>query len=968
MIVIRILRSGRAFLCLTASLLYAIPAVARILPETLFYAQYEFYPIREQPRGYLGRFVDMPLEVKPELPQDPNRKGISDHPYWGCFHSQADFEEAQRLGKSYGLDGFTYFPSTTNGERLRYWTCGELSSVEGFQHVPLLCLWSGRWGDDAEMFREALRHERIPEVNGKKIILSYWSEKFNPKPEKLGEKLARVRENVGDRFLYVVDISSVSGEGGAFRKRGAHPPHYVAQEKDLLRRYLRVCDGIGVGDSFAFFKMEKNGRIFNKAQYAAALKMMKEVVDEPEFAGKKLLVTSAMICHDNATRQHYTPSQDGTRTLRDSLEVALSVDPDVVVFPEWDEYNENTCLAPTFFNGYTSRRICRHLIAKAKGRPLPPLEDEDASVPNLIVSWRKEVSPGEKFFVEVLNVPDGSSSEPIVCRVSLTDAEGGLLKRFPAFSLASDKLEDRHLFAASDELASSARAFRVCVDWVRGDRRGTVCDGLAPVEIVPGASWDTKDVKQAFRDLAPVTKADISCRDGKVSVDLGCDVPLRHVFVTVNGLVQYVHGAAGDERLFREDGEWAAFEVSPWKHQATSRTPKPSYFMTVEGAPSASWFDWKGMSTNLTQASNMLSFMGESSFLRIRKSELATACLAADFGLYLKGSVPLSAAYEKGGYVLTGQGGAQLAVSRLQRQSRIPLPLGETRCAFTAVLRPDRPSSVCCVHVVTMGGKTWRSRPFVLEASDGGMVPTVVRSAESGELRQVDLPRSRVPQLAYDFSPSGGDFLPTRDGWRHFGAVGGGFSTAVVGYNRNSGTTGTEPVFPKDVLLAPAPRHILEPNGEWSLHFDGIDDFLCFPAETIPQHSGWRLAFDLFPERDDVGETLFAARQLLCLTLEKGELVCRYSSMDELDGDFAGSPGRTGLHLAPGRWHHVEIVHCGSAIGVSVDGKSAPPIACRLPSMFISFLGFGHPWYFTGANGYFRGRLKNLVIDHSVTP
>ena len=42
-------------------------APKRVLPRTLVISQCQFYPLREQERGYLGRYVDQPLFIGDRL-------------------------------------------------------------------------------------------------------------------------------------------------------------------------------------------------------------------------------------------------------------------------------------------------------------------------------------------------------------------------------------------------------------------------------------------------------------------------------------------------------------------------------------------------------------------------------------------------------------------------------------------------------------------------------------------------------------------------------------------------------------------------------------------------------------------------------------------------------------------------------------------------------------------------------------
>ena len=54
-----------------------IPLIfAATLSNPVVVSQWVFYPVREQARGYLGRYPDQPLLVDVDLPEDANRNGL----------------------------------------------------------------------------------------------------------------------------------------------------------------------------------------------------------------------------------------------------------------------------------------------------------------------------------------------------------------------------------------------------------------------------------------------------------------------------------------------------------------------------------------------------------------------------------------------------------------------------------------------------------------------------------------------------------------------------------------------------------------------------------------------------------------------------------------------------------------------------------------------------------------------------
>ena len=147
----------------------AVAVEARILPETLVVCQCQFYPLREQQRGYLGRYVDQPLFLDPDLPLDG---AIADKSYlktWNSFYGMADLETAQRLAKDYGLDGFSFFCLNW---RDYMWTAIERSTVGDFLMIPNIQL--NHTPIDAyslTSFEKTLKSTRGYSFGGKKLIV-----------------------------------------------------------------------------------------------------------------------------------------------------------------------------------------------------------------------------------------------------------------------------------------------------------------------------------------------------------------------------------------------------------------------------------------------------------------------------------------------------------------------------------------------------------------------------------------------------------------------------------------------------------------------------------------------------------------------------------------------------------------------------------------------------------------------------
>ena len=935
-----------------AAVVAALCVEARVLPETLILPQCEFYPLREQDRGYLHRYTDQPLLIDPGLPEDPPHPKFETrrHRFWGEWFSQADWNRAQELAKDSGFDGFGFFPRP---HRVRYWDAMEVSPVGDFLSVPIAHNYSNDGSDLSKWFGHAVKSTKGYRIGGKALILSYRFANSNP-PERLKMKMERMRREFGDTFMFVCDISKILNPDEALEK-GRLSDATVEKYKELVRSYLRVCDGVIVGDGFSVMKFDRDERVFFSSHYRQIAGLLKETVNESEFKGRKLLGLSAIITHQNPTIEFWTANEDGLMTLTESLEIACEAQPDVILMPEWDEFNENTCVGPTLANGFSVKRVLKYFRYRLGKEELSPCKGDDTSLPNLIVSYRRNVSPGERLIVDVLNVPDGVRKGALEVKVEILDPEGNVL--FASAAQHADESELRHLRVPVDSAALSekTRSARVRVKWSKDGVSKVLDEGLHPISLQPANGWCKKEIHQPLRDLAGVCPtSEISCSGGRLTATLKCDVPIRYAFVCANGQIQHVAGDPESGCMkFCEDDSCAVFAISG---VSPAFIDLRRFEYRLNGVSSAQWLDRKGVCTGTVFKTDWLSKVGDPYYVRFPKSEIAGASLDIDFGDVFKGRIPLKSAFDEGAYVLGGAKGAQFSVTRFKRQSRYPSCAGKREVSFDVALDGDRPSMMYHVQVVTMGGKTWRSRPFVVEPRSAP-VPMTAKSAVDGTLRKVVLPRARVPRIKYDFSGDTGDYLPTDDRMLHFATVLGGQYSMATLWNRSStgGTDAPLGVWPDWAKVeSSAPVRTAEADRGMSLSFDGADDFVLFPWESVPQNSAYRISFSMLPLETAGKIALFRSKSLLNVDIENGILHVQAAGLRRTS---------TGLGISGGRWHDIELSHEGDAFKVSVDGKifSAP---AKLPSIFMSPVAFGLPLRGT-KDKPFKGRIRDLVFDHS---
>ena len=938
----------------------------RILEKPLVVTQTQFYPLREQPRGYLGRYANQPLMIDPDLPEDPNREGIGDFPGWGNFHSQADYDLTLQAIKDSGLDGAAIFAA----RHRRFFSSAADCPVQGSVVVPILLLSSPNVTNDFSDIENVLANPRNFKIGGKILCLSYRMSQSNT-PDLLKAKLAAIREKYGDRFLFVCALPKPAQMWHVFEGNGRMMSVQLRRMiEDEARAYARVADGISIGEAHMLAKFENGERAFGEMFWRQIHEIVAGVLAEPEFNGKKLFCSSAVNAHMNPTWNGHNTAENGTRTLRDSLGSAIAAGVDAILLPEWDEFNENTCFCPTLYGSFATRRILRHCVSAAKGRLPEPMPGDDATRPNLIVSYRKTLTPGELLAIEVLNVPDGTRRGMLALEVELTDEKGTPVKTFDKALVDEGTFAELRFEVDTATLAPKVRCAWVRLRWRNGANGGALEEGLHPIDLVPGGEWSHLCVKQPIRDIVRPKKADVSLREGRMAADFALDEPIRYAMLCGDGCIQAIAGRPGSAPdRFREDESNAVFQITGFSCAQSFKAKKGrEHSYRVRGCAEAEWLCMKDTVRGERFAFDVLHGNGcaPQVFLRMPKAKLKGAVLRCDFPNVWRCEIPLDEAFRLGAYGADCAGrGLQVTVARFMRQSRYPSVANDRTCAFDLPVDADRNSMAYHVQLVTMRGKVWYSRPFVSE-KQGGASTMSVWDVMREAVVPVAFPSSRVPHLEYDFSPVAGTVVLPRSGERHWmGMLGGPFTPATL-WNRGSLTVGavrSHSPFRRDPKRKSVPARQQEPDGSWSLVFDGVDDYVGFPWTVIPSFAGFTVEMDVFPEsREDgkPGSLLSSDLALRNLGLDaQGELVLSYVGMPRCDGY------RTGLRLQAGKWSHLRLVCTGDSLNLSVDGETAGPFPIGLPGISTTPLTLG------GSpkpdRGFFRGRIRNLSIDHAVS-
>ena len=438
--------------------------------------------------NYLRRWVDRPLLIDPALRVKERKSAMTLPSYRRILKTVA----------SYGLDGLAFFPETSG--RMGAFEYTDELAVPGISLLPEF-IATESLDRKREVLQAAFACRSCVRIDGKILISSYRADSLEAKQWK--RLLDALREEFGDVLLFLPAISRPCGEGwNAWIDRFDSKQGISGSDRERLRQYLRTyavaTDGLYLA---SVASIKKNRRLHHRFYREFLAPVFRDVLAEPDMSGK-ILGLSACVAHINCTRLGYTLSDDGTRTLRNSFEAALSVRPDVIIIPEWDEQNENTSLRPTVDNSFSSRRIVRHYMQRIKGEIPTPIPGDDTSQPNIILSYRKILTLGEEMRFEMLNVPDTDSHQEYSLQLMLRSLEGEVVYRFPQRTFSRGELYDFTEVVPSEALASHSVLVPALEVHCRGEKR-LVDRGWRPIQLRSTWNWDYKWGQTAAARLGP---------------------------------------------------------------------------------------------------------------------------------------------------------------------------------------------------------------------------------------------------------------------------------------------------------------------------------------------------------------------------------------------------------------------------------------------------------------------------------
>ena len=872
------------------------------------------------------------------------------------------------LAKLYQVDGMGSFASTWYQEPSYevYLDALAGAGTVGYKHYMEIGI-----GNEAAFIRPALAKALASpfsaKLNGKVLISSYELDKIGP------DAIAAMRQALlgefGSTFVLVVEMSAVTADMQRLYRSGqlsTSPSATLDGLKQALRLYLNAADGIMV-ESVHHMEDVTAARYDNRFDIGfyknCLIPIFKSVLAEPAYTGKLLGLGVAAGYPNNRTGDNN--SEECTRRLRYTFEAAINAAPNFIIMPEWNEQNENTSLQPTIINGWTHRRITEYYMRTIKGLPLAAREGDDTALPNCIVSYRKELKLGETLEIELLNVPDSTSTAAYTATLSLENTAGTVVKTFAPVSFTRNVLRDHTRSVGSETLAASAILRPVLtIQQSTAPMTRTYKDGLLHVAVRPTWTQDYQTVKQPLRDLATLGTATLqitstSGRDVVLTGTVNASEPLDSVEIMADGDEVY-----GYDRLNEYD--------------LANNLVVSGYYTTLPGgydcdlSVANSTFQFK----QVFMPEGLLPYQKIGNTIRFGSAERNREWPARFYLLIPKASqnaAVINITFSKGSFsvrvadLLTHGVYSKTPVAQLIFRFEVfhaladhPVPINATSASFTTTIRATTDRPTYHLRINTQSGRTYRTGPLpvALVAASSSVSLPVFAESQGGNRVTVAVPRNDILDLIYEFDARCGDVLPVSAGPRWFAQLGGGTLYADPFYNSNGG-------YPLASGPPSNPSRVAE-DGAPSLRFSGNGQYLVLPTESFPR-GAFTLSFDVKPMAT-TPQVLFRHHGILIgslmLRLANGKLYASHIGKPDIETNFD-----TGLTVASGQWNRIMVTYDLANLSFLVNTQPVKTYAFSGKALYFSPSAFGgHLRVGTGVqtgDGFFNGFLKSLRITHA---
>ena len=730
-------------------------------------------------------------------------------------------------------------------------------------------------------------------------------------------------------------------------------PESAATVAENIRTLLRTVDGLCLEPSNMVFS---NRRTSPENFLEYVVPAIREVLAEPEFAGRPFGLL-AHLGHENCYRWNYVHDCTGTKVFRDWLKLALALKPDFILGAEWDEENENTHHRPTLATGFTHQRLLRYSTSVLNGLPPPLYPGDDASIPNLVVSYRKALMAGEPIEVEVLNIPDGTfAGQMFTVALRWRDAEGRVVKSYDPQVVAADRLEAVWFKSLATELINEAvlkPELTVATDactW-------TFSEQLWPVSLHVSRQQDFRWRKQPLRDIPTGVMGSLSVSapdaDGTVLVSGSVASPeeLRSIEVLEGPDTVYMFDPSNPQP--DADGSLRV------KIVRQSSCANPTEFLTGEIRKRTN----RGVSRVGAFNNAKCTVMPQSVVVNVPADEIDSTVFEVDVPPYFTGEVAATQLVSRGVYSFAADGGMNLLFRRSLTTESIPPPCRVREAEFQFRLRPSSPDSVLRLQTVDRRYRIGLPAVRQLGRLRHRSVRTAFFERDEGRVSEVDVDRGRLCTVDYVFDSRTGGVLSSGAGFSWDGQLCGNCAT-VAGYGGGDGGYGS-PMYENGISMntvgwpKTAPRFVTEADGTTALEFADCN-FVALPQQLVPTYSQFTLELEVKPEEVTSKQGLLSSgANYFTLWIENGRVWASVFQRNEFF-KLSGRPSCVveGPTIESGTWQRITVSYDRRTIRVDVDGRQGTPVETSGDLMYSRYMALGT----LGSEGFFRGRIRKLSV------
>ena len=808
---------------------------------------------------------------------------------------------------------------------------------------------------------EAVNQPNAFRINGKVVITSYPRIRI----EGMGF-YAQLKKEIKKRWGDQVALMPYFTPFPVEMTKGVYDRKAMEKTKDELRQALRVVDGFCFAPPPVIsFNRRQNPRF----AVEVAVPIIHAVMSEPEFKDKFLGMTSG--CgHENCYRWNYAQDCTGTRSLRDQIELMLALKPDFVNACEWDEENENTHHRPTIAQGFTTSRILRFLTATFEKRPPEVWPDDDVSIPNLSVSYRKALLAGEPIEVEVLNIPDGTfAGAEFTVQLKFKNAAGEVVKTYPPQRLKSDELKAAWFVSPATELLSEPILNPELTVWYDGKVR-TFAAGLWPLSLHANRTVDFRWVKQVLRDKTPNVKSALAVsapgKDGTVEVTGFVESPeeLRSVEVLDGPDTVYLY----DPKSPTRDADGSLAVRLTWQGLPWSRTEKVNGTIRIEGAPHAKFGGTRPRTAFVSDRELKFAQSGigpwpDYVYADIPAAEIETAEFVVEMAPCFSGRVKARDLIAKDIISLPATAGRNLVFRRWLAARELLPPCGGKRAEFSFRMKPSTPDSVLRLQTVDAKFHVDYGESYSFYRPAGRAVEFHAFERDSEDVRLVSVDAGRIPLFDYSFVADRGGIVRSGGGLGMDGIFC-GYTPLVCGYGgaeSADGSVALESGLNAKMMGWPNTVPLVETDAKGSVLVFTNCSFVTLPQQVVPEYAGFVLETEVCPREVNRRQGLFTTGHAYCqLGIEKGHVFAKLF----LRNGYMHSDGRAdwriqGPEIKAGAWSRVRLVWDRKQCYLEVNGVKGKPVAVSGDLFYARHSALG---FLNGNETFFNGKMRRFRV------